>query len=82
MGVVLGAIILVGGFFFLLLLPFLMMGKSAHEKYVADQYSKGISAPRSRTAPERDAIINATPPPKFRWRAGTKGLLPEGAECV
>ena len=66
MGVVLGAIILIGGFFFLLLLPFLMMGKSAHEKYVADQYSKGISAPRSRTAPERDAIINATPPPKFR----------------
>ena len=28
MGVVLGAIILIGGFFFLLLLPFLMMGKS------------------------------------------------------
>ena len=66
MGVVLGAIILIGGFFFLLLLPFLMMGKSAHEKYIADQYSKGISAPRSRTAPERDAIINAAPPPKFR----------------
>ena len=66
MGVVLGAIILIGGFFFLLLLPFLLMGKSAHEKYVADQYSKGISAPRSRTAPERDAIINAAPPPKFR----------------
>ena len=66
MGVVLGAIILIGGFFFLLLLPFLSIGKSLHEKYVADQYSKGISAPRSRTAPERDAIINATPPPKFR----------------
>lgn len=66
MGVVLGAIILVGGFFFLLLLPFLAIGKSVHEKYVEDQYSKGISTPRSRTAPERDAIINATPPPKFR----------------
>ena len=66
MGVVLGAIILVGGFFFLLLLPFLSIGKSLHEKYVSDQCDKGISAPRSRTAPERDAIINATPPPKFR----------------
>lgn len=51
MGVVLGAIILVGGFFFLLLLPFLAIGKSVHEKYVEDQYNKGISAPRSRTAP-------------------------------
>lgn len=66
MGVVLGAIILIGGFFFLLLLPFLLMGKSVHEKCVEDQYNKGISAPRARTAPERDAIINATPPPKFR----------------
>lgn len=66
MGVVLGAIILVGGFFFLLLLPFLLMGKSVHEKYVSDQCDKGISAPQARTAPERDAIINATPPPKFR----------------
>ena len=66
MGVVLGAIILIGGFFFLLLLPFLLMGKSVHEKYVSDQCDKGISTPQARTAPERNAIINATPPPKFR----------------
>ena len=66
MGVVLGAIILVGGFFFLLLLPFLLMGKSVHEKYVSDQCDKGISTPQARTAPERDAIINATPPPKVQ----------------
>ena len=66
MGVVLGAIILIGGFFFLLLLPFLSIGKSLHEKYVSDQCDKGISTPQARTAPERDAIINATPPPKFR----------------
>lgn len=66
MGVVLGAIILIGGFFFLLLLPFLSIGKSLHEKYVSDQCDKGISTPQARTAPERNAIINATPPPKFR----------------
>ena len=66
MGVVLGAIILIGGFFFLLLLPFLAIGKSVHEKYVEDQCDKGISTPQARTAPERNAIINATPPPKFR----------------
>ena len=37
-----------------------------HEKYVSDQCDKGISTPQARTAPERNAIINAAPPPKFR----------------